>query len=1136
MINTGGVNRFTVASTWGAFQIFDEVALTNRFYITTDGNVGIGTTSPALRGHIIGTAGLPASAGTTQLGALRLQTGTSTVSLDMGVNGGTGGWLQVTNANDLSLEYPLIFNPNGGNVLIGTTTDAGYKLDVNGTLRATGAATFSSTVDILSGNFFRYAGVTGVIGSGTSVFGGTAIQLGIRASNDILFASGGVTERMRITSSGNVGIGTTSPTFSAVSGNTVKGLHIQNIGNDTQASLRLTGHNNTGTPGQATFTELLHAGGSLRFDINHNGTTALSINPSSNVGIGTASPTQKLEVNGGAIGNSIARFTTGGGSGGTRGMTITSNDSQVKLQVSDNAGSVGPWAFLNLNPDGGNVGIGTTAPGAKLDIVSTGAGSEGLRVDGATGGFAFVVKGGSDYTSHMRAGATIGVNYFTTPPSNGLIVEGNVGIGTTAPQKPLEVISSANDFVSVGVQSLGVGQWTGIHFGYREPNANYRKSAIVFERTDLTASDAQGKIHILNGPQNSGASATLADAKLTIAENGNVGIGTTSPSSKLHVVGESKVTGSAAAYTFFDQANATYYSVWYRNDNITYLYDSYLNSIPFVINSSGNVGIGTTSPAYKLDVAGSVAFGATTRTEIGDAGTTPTVSYGMFHNNGVGLGIASLAGGSTQGIQFWSHNGVSFFESMKIAGSTGNVGIGTTSPNAKLHVYDNSDVWHTRIGGASGELRIGGQTPSGAVIQAYTPGGSVRQLYLQRDGGNVGIGTDSPTATLQINGGGGDSAPTLRLISAASDTFNWASDTRYANLTAGESSIHLIGKANSQYNQAYFGYRHVADGSASNMLTLGLYASDYLLNILGNGNVGIGTTSPTAFLHITGQFESNYAIKLTGTLGTGRTFGWKTNGGDSDVISLFDVTENSRLAYFSYTQIGFETSGVSRLYIAANGNVGIGTTAPNMMLSVKNLAGITNDGQISWGVGTGFMNWDTGYVSISGQSGTALVLGSNSTERMRITSSGNVGIGTISPDSKLVVSGSGQITTKVESSNNQANVFLQGTFGQFENLAGELYITNNAASSPIIFRAGSATERLRITSSGNVGIGTTAPDQALHVNGNVKIDGLVTDGPVVAAGGVLTAVLGYTGVVPIIGNPPGQQNLEFVNGILVNVF
>jgi hypothetical protein len=125
--------------------------------------------------------------------------------------------------------------------------------------------------------------------------------------------------------------------------------------------------------------------------------------------------------------------------------------------------------------------------------------------------------------------------------------------------------------------------------------------------------------------------------------------------------------------------------------------------------------------------------------------------------------------------------------------------------------------------------------------------------------------------------------------------------------------------------------------------------------------------------------------------------------------------------------------------------------------------------------------------------------------------------------------------------NDKGNLFSNGYV-----FANSVYSKSNVSVGGFLEVGGNAsinggltvdTDTLVVDSVNNrVGIGTTTPDEVLHVNGNVKIDGLVTNGPVVASGGVLTAVLGYTGVVPIIGNPPGQQNLEFVNGILVNVF
>ena len=83
--------------------------------------------------------------------------------------------------------------------------------------------------------------------------------------------------------------------------------------------------------------------------------------------------------------------------------------------------------------------------------------------------------------------------------------------------------------------------------------------------------------------------------------------------------------------------------------------------------------------------------------------------------------------------------------------ASGNVGIGTTTNTFTLNVYNNADVWHARFGSATGELRIGGQTSSGAVIQSYTPAGAVRDLYIQRDGGNLGVGTIDFSYTINDN-------------------------------------------------------------------------------------------------------------------------------------------------------------------------------------------------------------------------------------------------------------------------------------------------------------------------------------------------------------------------------------------------
>jgi hypothetical protein len=203
-----------------------------RLTITDKGNVGIGTVTPDLAQHVVGGMGWPAYTGTAQTGVLRLQgTGSSGV-LDFSVNGGSGASLQVTNRTDLSLKYPLVFNPNGGNVGIGTTAPSAtlhtvsannntfYMNSLSSTSQSnitlfndtgTGGLAMSSYGSSYAGNAYARANGSAVFTTSNSA-GAAGMSIAARhASGYITLHSGGDTERMRIASDGKVGIGTNAP-------------------------------------------------------------------------------------------------------------------------------------------------------------------------------------------------------------------------------------------------------------------------------------------------------------------------------------------------------------------------------------------------------------------------------------------------------------------------------------------------------------------------------------------------------------------------------------------------------------------------------------------------------------------------------------------------------------------------------------------------------------------------------------------------------------------------------------------------------------------------------------------------------------------------------------------------------------
>ena len=180
----------------------------------------------------------------------------------------------------------------------------------------------------------------------------------------------------------------------------------------------------------------------------------------------------------------------------------------------------------------------------------------------------------------------------------------------------------------------------------------------------------------------------------------------------------------------------------------------------------------------------------------------------------------------------------------------------------------------------------------------------------------------------------------------------------------------------------------------------------------------------------------------------------------------FESDTNTGIYSPGADQLAVSTGGTGRLFVDASGNVGIGTTSPATALHVSTNQSSVSTFQTSGAdlylrlqnsVNTG------GYV---GYNSSALTLWTADAERLRIDSSGKVGIGTSSPAAALDIFG---------------NLFFSAASPQIQFNAGGAIIRAPAANS-LAFLSDSTNERIRIDSSGNVGIGTASPTTLLDVN------------------------------------------------------
>ena len=924
-----------------------------------NGNVGFGTTTPNYRLHIehnsdtitgiftrnsnTGTSAAAAVLASSALGSIYMRAHSAAHSawpnstLLVSESGFTGGLnILQGGANPVrlwtdSLERMRI--AANGNVGIGNTAPAS-KLVVAGNVEiSTGGLNSVNGAIVISNTGSSSATIT-ISTANTSANGGVGteyIRSRVHSNQDLAFVTDA---RLYFQSAGanwsrGVTYTTTSP-FTTVSGTgqhfgistvdarsnaTSSGVfsdldvsHTANTATGASATLQYSVITSSTTESSWSGTAnnaMLYSGynaGTLRYRVNRNGDiwTNGSITVTSTLATGNTTITGDLSVTG----------NTTLGDASADSVTINANTITIAANSNIDAGT------LYIDSLNNRVGIGTTAPQNLLHLESASPVIRFRDTDSAAGTYSTI---SSDNTTG---------SFLISADSANTAASSTISFLTDGAERVRFTGTGSALFLGSASQTLDIGTTTGVSY--------LQSYGASFANTPL-------------------ALYTGTSERMRIAADGNVGIGNSSPARKLTVQGDSAGTLTVAAFYNADLTNNNGSVFSFRTDTsgagaqsfweyagVSGVVDEHNNatragSLNFftgnstglanrlTIVSNGHVGIGTSTPVGRLDTVGIAYLGSDTNNSLFvNSNTTVTRVF-----------AAGRSSFSNSALSIGTSNTTSTVEAIRID-TLGNIGIGSTNPAVKV-VISNA--------GAEGyEINPTGGVGGGATVSAYNrstsayttlttyasamtwyANGTTRAIDLVSNG-NLGIANTTPAHKLAIAGD-------LYVAGAGSSAYY--------------NTINNSGLTSVSPNGAQIALRliqtGIADWSIYNEATTGNLRVGTVAQFSTNGNIGIGTATPAAKLHLFDSNAPETRLQIGNTLSEGAYTFYSGSTKEAAIgfipNSAFLNISSGRSAGWGGT-ITFTTDTSERMRIAANGNVGIGNTAPVNRLFVTGDIGL----------------------------------------------------------------------------------------------------------------------------------------------------------------------------------------------------